>query len=94
MKRVTLDKIASVTSRLALDPNAVLGEEIPAVAGTVVAARVLNAKTSYNTLEDVHGRMVLLHPTSSPARSGTATRSTAMRAACRTRSRWGTSSGS
>jgi hypothetical protein len=62
MKRVTLDKIASVTSRLALDPNAVLGEEIPAVAGTVVAARVLNAKASYNTLEDVHGRMVALHP--------------------------------
>jgi len=62
MKRVTLDKIASVTQRLALDANAVLGEEIPAVAGTVVAARVLNAKSSYNTLEDVHGRMVALHP--------------------------------
>lgn len=62
MKRVTLDKIASVTSRLALDSNAVLGEEIPAVPGTVVAARVLNAKASYNTLEDVHGRMVALHP--------------------------------
>jgi len=62
MKRVTLDKIASVTSRLALDPNAVLGEEIPAVAGTVIAARILNAKSSYNTLEDVHGRMVALHP--------------------------------
>ena len=62
MKRCTLDKIASVTKRLALDTNAVLGEEIPAVAGTVVAARVLNAKTSYNTLEDVHGRMVALHP--------------------------------
>jgi hypothetical protein len=62
MKRVTLDKIASVTSRLALDPHAVLGEDIPAVAGTVVAARVLNAKHSYNTLEDVHGRMVALHP--------------------------------
>lgn len=62
MRRVTLDKIASVTSRLALDPHAVLGEEIPAVAGTVVAARVLNAKHSYNTLEDVHGRMVALHP--------------------------------
>lgn len=62
MKRVTLEKIASVTSRLALDPHAVLGAEIPAVAGTVVAARVLNAKHSYNTLEDVHGRMVALHP--------------------------------
>lgn len=62
MKRCTLDKIASVTKRLALDVNAVLGEEIPAEAGTVVAARVLNAKSTYNTLEDVHGRMVALHP--------------------------------
>jgi len=62
MRRVTLDKIASVTSRLALDVNAVLGDEIPAVSGTVIAARVLNAKSTYNTLEDVHGRMVALHP--------------------------------
>jgi hypothetical protein len=62
MKRCTLDKIASVTMRLSLDRNAVLGESIPAEAGTVVACRVKNAKTSYNTLEDVHGRMVALHP--------------------------------
>ncbi len=62
MKRVQLDKIASVTLRLELKRNAVLGDEIPAQAGTVVAARVLNAKTFYNTLEDVHGRMVALHP--------------------------------
>jgi hypothetical protein len=62
MKRCKLDKIASVTLRLNLDPHSVLGEEIPARAGTVVAARVLNSKTSYNTLEDVHGRMVTLHP--------------------------------
>jgi hypothetical protein len=39
---------------------------------------VKNAKTSYNTLEDVHGRMVALHPaTSSRARSAIATRCTA-----------------
>jgi len=62
MKRVQLDKIASVTMRLELERNAVLGDEIPAEAGTVIAARVLNAKTVYNTLEDVHGRMVTLHP--------------------------------
>ena len=62
MKRCNLDKIASVTLRLGLDPNAVLGDSIPAEAGTVVACRVLNAKTAYNTLEDVHGRMVTLHP--------------------------------
>ncbi len=62
MRRCKLDKIASVTMRLHLDRNAVLGETIPARAGTVVAGRVLNAKTSYNTLEDVHGRQVTLHP--------------------------------
>ncbi len=62
MRRVQLDKIASVTMRLELERNAVLGDEIPARAGTVVAARILNAKTSYNTMEDVHGRMVALHP--------------------------------
>ena len=28
----------------------------------MVACRVLNAKTTYNTLEDVHGRAVRLHP--------------------------------
>ena len=62
MKRCRLDKVASVTIRLGLDPNAILGEDIPAEAGTVLACRVLNAKTAYNTLEDVHGRMVTLHP--------------------------------
>lgn len=62
MKRCHLDKIGSVTLRLGLDRNAVLSSEIPARAGTVVACRVRNSKTSYNTLEDVHGRMVTLHP--------------------------------
>ncbi len=62
MRRCVLDKIASVTKRIELARNAVLSTEIPAQAGTVVAARVLNAKTTYDTLEDVHGRMVRLHP--------------------------------
>lgn len=62
MRRCTLDKIASVTLRLGLDPHAVLGDDIPAVEGTVIAGRVKNAKTTYNTLEDVHGRMVQLYP--------------------------------
>ena len=62
MKRCHLDKIASVTMRLGLDENAVLGTEIPAEAGTVIAARVLNAKNAYDKLEDVHGRMLKLYP--------------------------------
>ncbi len=60
MKRCHLDKIASVTWRLGLHPNAVLGDGIPARSGTVVAARVLRAETVYDTLEDVHGRRVRL----------------------------------
>lgn len=62
MRRCRLDKIASVTARLGLSRNAVLGDDLPAVEGTVVAGRILNAKTTYNTLEDVHGRQVGLHP--------------------------------
>ena len=62
MRRCVLDKIASVTKHTELTRNAVLSAEIPAQAGTVIAARVLNAKTTYDTLEDVHGRMVRLHP--------------------------------
>ena len=62
MRRCVLDKIASVTKHIELTRNAVLSTEIPAQAGTVIAARVLNAKTTYDTLEDVHGRMVRLHP--------------------------------
>jgi hypothetical protein len=62
MKRCTLDKIASVTHRSRLSKNVVLGTRIPATEGSIVACRVLNAKTSYNHLEDVNGRMVALHP--------------------------------
>lgn len=62
MKRCYLDKIASVAMRLNLDGNVVLGTEIPAEAGTVIACKVLNAKTTYDTLEDVHGRLVKLYP--------------------------------
>jgi hypothetical protein len=62
LRRVHLDKIASVTKRLELSRNAVIGSDIPAKAGTVVAGRVLNSKTGYNSLEDVHGRFVTLHP--------------------------------
>jgi hypothetical protein len=62
-KRVTLDKIASAAGRgRKLGPAVDLGFEIPARVGVVVAGRVLNVKTTYNTLEDEHGRMRLLLP--------------------------------
>jgi hypothetical protein len=60
MKRISLNKIASVTRNLHLREQVVLGTEIPAKTGTVVACRVLSSKTKYNKLEDVHGRQVEL----------------------------------
>jgi hypothetical protein len=62
MMRVHLDKIASVTARLELSRHAVITEDIPSEEGVVIAGRVKNSKTSYNTLEDLHGRFVTLHP--------------------------------
>lgn len=62
-KRVILDKIASAAGRgRKLGPAVDLSYDIPARVGAVVAGRVLNAKTTYNTLEDEHGRMRLLLP--------------------------------
>ncbi|MCP5023970.1 MAG: hypothetical protein GY930_19665 [bacterium] len=58
MKRITLNKIASVTRNLHLRQQVVLGTEIPAEIGTVVACRVRSTKTAYNKLEDVYGRQV------------------------------------
>ncbi len=62
MKRVHVDKVASVASGLGLGRRVVLGEEIPAVAGTVIAGRIKNAKLTYNTLENTAGRMVVVRP--------------------------------
>ncbi|MEE2829929.1 MAG: hypothetical protein VX498_12135 [Myxococcota bacterium] len=56
--RVRLDKIASCTRNVELHRDAVVGEPIPAEAGTVVAVRVLDSKATYNSVEDVHGRMM------------------------------------
>jgi hypothetical protein len=62
MKRVHLNKIGSVTSRLQLRAQAVLGTEIPAQAGVVIAAKVLNSRRTYHTLENPQGRLVPLRP--------------------------------
>ncbi len=59
-KRVTLDKIASSTILGNVKPRVDLDARIPARAGTVVAGRILNSKSVYNTLEDPSGRMRLV----------------------------------
>lgn len=59
--RIRLDKIASSTSNAKLQPNVVLGDEIPARSGTIVAVRVLDEKRTYNQIEDLHGRLMTVH---------------------------------
>lgn len=59
--RIWLDKIASATGNVGLRRDARLTERIVAREGYVVAGRVVGDKATYNQLEDLHGRMVVLH---------------------------------
>lgn len=59
--RINADKIGSVTRNLKLDRSLTLSTEVHAEHGAVVAGRILNDKSAYNTLEDVHGRMTVVH---------------------------------
>ncbi len=61
MTRTHLDKIASVTRNLKLGRQVTLTEEIQARHGAVIAGRVRGEKSVYNQLEDVHGRVSVLH---------------------------------
>jgi hypothetical protein len=59
--RIHLDKIASSTRNVALHGHVVVGPDIPARVGSVVVVRVLDEKSTYNQIEDVHGRMMTYH---------------------------------
>ena len=54
--RVRLDRIASSTRNAALTTEVILGDEIVAAEGYVLAVRILTDKSSYNTVEDLGGR--------------------------------------
>jgi hypothetical protein len=58
--RVRLDRIASSTRNAALSPEVIVGDEIIPAEGYVVAVRILEDKSTYNTVEDVTGRMLSL----------------------------------
>lgn len=58
--RVRLDRIASSTRNAHLSPDVIVGSEIVAAEGYVLAVRILGDKAKYNTVEDVTGRMVAL----------------------------------
>ena len=59
--RINADKIASVTRNLKLDRSLTLSPTVRVEHGAVVAGRIVGDKSSYNQLEDVHGRMNVLH---------------------------------
>ncbi len=59
--KVVLDKVASATRNARVPREVLLSDEIIAREGMVLAARVRGQKTTYNQLEDVHGRMVTLN---------------------------------
>src|ERR671924_209850 len=58
--RVRLDRIASATRNAGLSPEVIVGDEIIAAEGYVLAVRILEDKTTYNSIEDVTGRMLSL----------------------------------
>lgn len=58
--KIRLDRVSSSTRNLRLAPDVIVGDEIVAVEGYVLAVRILTDKSSYNTVEDVTGRMVSL----------------------------------
>jgi hypothetical protein len=58
--RQWINKIASATANVLIRRDARLSSAIVAKEGYIVAARILGDKTTYNELEDPHGRMVRL----------------------------------
>lgn len=59
-RKVRLDRIASSTKNARLPADVILGPEIVAEEGYVVAVRVLEDKATYASVEDPSGRMIPL----------------------------------
>ncbi|HEY4319992.1 MAG TPA: hypothetical protein VGM77_02350 [Gemmatimonadales bacterium] len=58
--RIRLDRIASSTRNAALASEVILGDDIVAEEGYILAVRLLTDKSTYNQVEDLGGRMVAL----------------------------------
>ncbi len=58
--RIHLDRIASSTRNARLAHDVIVGPEIMAQEGYVLAVRILDDKSTYNTVEDPSGRMMSL----------------------------------
>ncbi len=58
--RVRLDRISSSTRNAHLSTEVIVGPEIVAAEGYLLAVKILEDKSTYNTVEDLSGRMVSL----------------------------------
>jgi len=58
--RLKLDRISSSTKNAHLATEVIVGPEIVAAEGYLLAVRILTDKSTYNTVEDLSGRMVSL----------------------------------
>jgi hypothetical protein len=58
--RVRLDRISSSTRNAHLSSEVMVGPDIVAAEGYVLAVRILGDKSTYNTVEDLTGRMISL----------------------------------
>ena len=58
--RVRLDRISSSTRNAHLSSEVMLGPDIVSAEGYVLAVRILEDKSTYNTVEDLTGRMISL----------------------------------
>jgi hypothetical protein len=58
--RIRLDRISSSTRNGALAREVIVGDAIVAEEGYVLAVRILDDKSTYNTIEDTTGRMLSL----------------------------------
>ena len=59
--RLHLDKIASSTRNVSIPRDARITPDIVAREGYILAGRIRGNKSTYNQLEDVHGRLLPLH---------------------------------
>ena len=59
--RIRVDRISSSTRNARLGTEVIIGDEIIAKEGYVLAVRILTDKTKYDTVEDLAGRQVKVH---------------------------------
>lgn len=59
--RLRLDRIASSTRNARLSPEVIVGDQVIAQEGYVLAVRILTDKSKYDTVEDLAGRQVKVH---------------------------------